>query len=68
MQVDAFGSFSVHVWWILSGDMITFLLEESRGVSWTDFVNKMQIQALMAAVYVMGGKGLLFWNFDEILF
>ena len=71
MQVDAFGSFSVHVWWILSGDMITFLLEESRGVSWTDFVNKMQIQALMAAVYVMGERvcfsGTLMKYYSNIL-
>ena len=69
MQIEAFGSFSVHVWWTLSWCHDNFFVRGDQGsVSDRDFVNEMQIQALMAAVYVMGGKSLLFWNFDEILF
>ena len=52
------------VWW-----HDNFFVRGKQGsVSDKDFVNKMQIQVLMTDVYEMGGKGLLFWNFDEILF
>ena len=50
-----------------AGGMITFLLEE-RSVWDKDFINKMQIQVLMTAFDKGGGKSLLCWNFDEILF
>ena len=56
MQIEAYGSFSVHVWWSLSGGMITFVRGEQGNVSDKDFVNKMQIQVLIAAVYEIGER------------
>ena len=57
------------MWWTLSGGMITFFVRGEEGsVSDKDFVNKLQIQVLMAAVDEIGGGSLLCWNFDEILF
>ena len=51
------------VWWHDN----FFVRGEEGSVSDKDFVNKLQIQVLMAAVDEMGGS-LLCWNFDEILF
>ena len=51
-------------WWHDS----VFVRGEERSVWDKDFINKMQIQVLMTAFDKGGGKSLLCWNFDEILF
>ena len=57
------------MWWTLCWlHDNSFLREEEGSISDKDSVNKMQIQVVMTTVDEEGGKGLLCWNFDEILF
>ena len=58
MQREASGPFTVHVWWTLCWCHDNFFIRgEEDSVLGKDFVNKMQIQVLMIAVYEGGRKG-----------